>query len=230
MLSVVCWLWAPRPGYACAYGAEHVNRLRSMVARNLDVDHELVCATDMPEGIDPRVRIVELPPETGFATHPKRPNCYRRLRAFAPDAADWLGERILSIDLDTVITGDLTPLVSRRDDFVIYGTPIAAAPYNGSMWMLRAGSRPQVWDRFDPERTPQRTQALGLIGSDQAHIVDVLGRGEATWTARDGLLGYMRDVRKANRGLLPDNARAVFFFGPHDPAKCDDDWIRENWW
>lgn len=229
MITVVTWKWRPRPDYHTTYTADHVNRLRSMVARNLDQPHEFVCVTDDAGGIDSRVRIVPLGPEVGKALHPKRPNCYRRLSAFAPNAAEWLGRRILSLDLDCVITRDLGPLVNRPEDFVIYADPAKGTPYNGSLWLLTAGSRVKVWETFDPLKAPERTQQLGIIGSDQAWIAAALGSKEATFDRRDGVLTYVRDVRKGNGGRLPDGARIVFFVGPHDPSRAPESWVKEYW-
>lgn len=230
MITVVCWKWRGRPGYHTHYTAGHVNRLRSMVSRHLHVPHEFVCVTDDAEGIAPSIRTVQIPDKIGFATHPNRPNCYRRLRAFATDAADWLGRRILSIDLDAVILKDITPLATRTEDFVILDDAAAnQTPYNGSLWLLKAGSRTQVWNTFDPERSPRITQRAGIIGSDQAWIAHVLGNGEARFTTADGVLAYGRHVLKKHGGVPPETARIVFFWGPHDPSRASQPWVKENW-
>lgn len=223
MITVVMHKWGAR------YTARHVNVLAAMVARNLALPHEFLCITDDPAGIAAHIRTLPIGPEIGFATHPRRPNCYRRLRLFARDAGDWLGARILSIDLDTVITGDITPLIDRPEDFVIVHGRRPATPYNGSMWLLSAGARPQVWETLDPDRAPLITKREGRIGSDQAWIAHVLGDGEAVWGTRDGIFGYGVDVLRGHGGRLPDNARIVFFWGDHDPAASDKPWVKEYW-
>ena len=223
MITVVFWKWGNR------YSAEHVNRGRSMVSRHLRLQHEVVCVTDDPSGIDGDIRIVPIADEMGYATHPRRPNCYRRLTAFAPDAADWLGRRILSFDLDIVITDDITDKIDRDEDFVALQDRASNTPYNGSMWLLTAGSRPQVWESFDPETTPELTRRMGIVGSDQAQIARALGPNEAVWTEADGFYAYGRDICRKNGGKLPANAKAVFFFGPHDPATSDKPWVKEHW-
>lgn len=230
MLTVTCWKWQGRPGYHTRYTADHVNRLRRMVARHLRLPHEFVCVTDDAEGLEHGIRVVPLPRAVGYNWHPKRPNCYRRLSVFAADAGQWLGERIVSIDLDCVILRDITGLVDRPEDFVILGDGAPnATPYNGSLWLLRAGTRTKVWQTFDPHRSPEITKRAGIIGSDQAWIAHVLGPREATWTAADGVLGYGRDVIKRHRGTPPATARMVFFWGPHDPSRAREPWVRDNW-
>lgn len=230
MITVTCWKWRSRPGYHTIYTADHVNRLRSMVSRHLHVPHEVVCVTDDASGIDSRVRVVPINDEVGYHTHPKRPNCYRRLKAFAADAAEWLGERILSIDLDCVIMRDITPLANRPEDFVIMDdSKPNATPYNGSLWLLKAGSRTKVWETFSPEKSPEITKRAGIIGSDQAWIAHVMGPHEARFTTADGVFGYGRDVCRKYGGTPPPHTRIVFFYGKHDPSRDRSDWVKENW-
>ena len=66
------------------------------------------------------VETMELWDEPAIVLPQGKPNCYRRLRVFANDVHEWLGDRILSIDLDTVIIDDITPLVNINDDFKIW--------------------------------------------------------------------------------------------------------------
>lgn len=234
MITVVCWKWKSRPGYHTTYTADHVNRLRSMVSRHLRMPHDFVCVTDDAAGLDAGIRVVPITDEIGYHTHPRRPNCYRRLRAFAPDAAEWLGPRFLSIDLDCVIVGDITPLASRTEDFVIMGDGPRnrnGTPYCGSLWLLTAGARTRVWESFDPQRSPEITKRAGIIGSDQAWIAHVLGPHEARFSTADGVIGYGRDVLKKRRGVPPPHTRMVFFYGLHDPSRerHRHAWVREHW-
>jgi len=126
----------------------------------------------MPEGINcETVDLWENPPT---ATHPSQPNCYRRLRAFSEDFRQHAGDRFLSLDLDCVITGNITSLIDRPDQFIILEG--SASPYNGSMWMMDTGCRKQVYDHFHPLNSPaiaakQRTaNGKNYHGSDQAWI------------------------------------------------------------
>jgi hypothetical protein len=226
MITVVCWKWH-QPNYRSKFTAEHVNVLEQMVAKHLQLPHKFVCITDDPDGIDcetiplwnePRVHLPE-----------GRPNCYRRLKAFAPDAAEWLGERILSIDLDTVIVDDITPLVDRHDDFVIWGDTARNTHYNGGFWLLRAGSRSQVWTEFTPD-APRLTR--NMVGSDQAWISYVLGKGQPKWSEVDGVYSYRNHLREGTLPL-PSNARIVFMHGKFDPwdelAQERSPWIQKHW-
>lgn len=229
MLTVVSWLWSQDPGLRARYECEHVNVLYRSVSRALHVPHRFVCVTDA-KGLDQGIERIPLWPGPKARVLPGRPNCYRRLRAFAADAGDIFGPRLLSIDLDAVIVGDITPLVERPEDFVIWGDTAKGTPYNGSLWLLRTGTRSRVWDEFDPRTSPAIARQRRYIGSDQAWIGACLGEREAKWTRADGVYSFRNEV---NRSGLPDNARIVFFHGaskPWDPqVQSRHRWIGEHW-
>lgn len=220
-LTVVTWKWGTR------YTARHVNTLYSMLKRHLHVPFEMVCVTDNPQGINKPVRIVKL-------WHQLRDlgGCYCRLKAFRPEMEREFGRRFVSIDLDCVITGDVTPLLTRSEDFVICRDGLwPATPYNGSMWLMTAGARSQVWDTFTRRESPAKAKKLGYVGTDQAWIAACLGPDEAQWTTDDGVYSYRHHVLK-NGGELPEDARIVFFHGRYDPSQADvqrHEWVRENW-
>ncbi len=207
-------------GYRSSFGPSTVNVLRRMVARHYPRPHRFLCVTDDPVGVDPEVTIV--PPWNDHAGLPspaggKNPSCYRRLRAFAPDIAAVFGRRFVSLDLDTVITGDLRPVWDRTEDFVIYGDTNPRTFYNGSMCLMTAGARAQVWTTFDPERSPRAAKLAGHFGSDQGWISHCLGPRESKWTRADGVYSFRNDFALPRRTALPADARVVVFHGRLDP-------------
>lgn len=237
MLSVVCWRWQPDVGYRSKYLPKTVNVLRAMVERWYPHPHRFLCVCDDPAGIDPRVEIV--PAWNDFESLPsphgrKNPSCYRRLRMFHPDIAAVFGERFVSIDLDVVLTGDVSPLWNRPEDFVAYGdtNPSPGSHYNGSMILLRAGSRPQVWNTFNPHRSPDEARHAGSFGSDQAWISYCLGGKEAKFKKADGVYSFRNDLPEREKHRLPKDARVVIFHGRLDPWSQEVshiDWIKEHY-
>lgn len=232
MISVVTWKWRSRFGRT-VYTSAHVNRLAAAVARCYTLPHRVICVTDDPAGLATGVEFVR---DFGdFADVPSphgngAPSCYRRLRAFHPEAARWFGERFVCLDLDFVPVGDLVPLWERFDDFVIYRDPIYAGQYNGSMFMLRAGARPEVWADFLPNLSRRLAIEDGKRGSDQGWISYRLP-GEATWGPEDGVYSYRAEVLKRG-GDLPAGATAVVFHGspkPWDPGPQLAPWVRAHW-
>lgn len=234
MLTFVTWLWAAPFGYRSTFTGEHVNTLARMISRHYDRPHRVLCVTDIPHGIDGTVQIV--PAWNDFADVPSphggnNPSCYRRLRAFHPRIGEIFGPRFVSMDLDTVIVGDLAPLFDRPDDFVIWGETDRRSWYNGSLWLLNAGARPRVWTEFNPRQSPLLAKQAGRFGSDQGWISFILGRGEKTWSTKDGVYSY-RVHLKPKGGKLPANARVVNFHGHVDPDSYEAqrlEWVRRNY-
>jgi len=207
-----------------------------MVARHLHTPHEVVCITDDPKGIDSRVRIVPLWDDHASILSPHggvSPACYRRLKAFAPEMRSVIGPRFVSMDLDVVIVRDITPLLSRTEDFIIWGSVLRTTPFNGSMWMMDAGARKEIWEEFDPIHTPLLTKKKGYHGSDQAWMSYRLSKDEAQWTPeKDGVYAFRSDIKRA-KFRLPDDARIIFFQGHNDPwdpwSQKVAPWIKEHY-
>lgn len=233
-MEFVTFKWKPAANYRSKFDARAVNTLASMIARNYRGPCRLTCITDDPAGIDPAVRVVPLWSDHAALPSPHGvgyPSCYRRLKLFSAEAAQLIGPKFVVMDLDTVITGDITPLFSGPETFKIWGDTAKGTPYNGSLWMLTAGARTVVWDTFDPVQSPKRSLALGYIGSDQGWIGAALGPNEPKWTARDGVYSFRNHIQRAGY-LLPANARIVNFHGNHDPWNAEMQrisWVRKHY-
>lgn len=232
MITVCCFKWA-KPGYRSTFTAEHVLVLRNMVARHYQKPHRFVCITDDARGLE-SIETVKLWDDYKDIPSPHgghNPSCYRRLKLFSRDIGSVLGQRFVTVDLDTVITGNMSPLWDRTEDFIIWGETNPKSFYNGSMFMLTAGSRAQVWEDFDPVKSPRMALKAGRFGSDQGWISHRLGRGEATWGRTDGVYSFRVHIQPFG-GSLPNGARIVFFHGKEDPwgYKAQQyPWIREHW-
>lgn len=235
MLTVGVWKWKSSPGYRSTFGPEAVNTVASMVARHYPHPHRVVCVTDDPKGIDSSIGIVPLWDDLATMINPHgshQPSCYRRLKAFSAEAREWFGERFVSLDLDCVITGDLSPLWNRPEEFVIWGSGTDKRVWcNGSMWMMTTGARRQVWDTFNPKTSPGAAKRAGFFGSDQGWIAYCLGQKEAMWGLKDGVYSFRVHLAGGSKPLPPD-ARVVFFHGrrdPWDPFCQQIPWIREHY-
>jgi hypothetical protein len=225
-LQIVLWKWANpnRLHILFDYSADAVNRLRRQLEEHLSIPHDVVCVTDNPAGIDSGIRIVPLWSDAGHLG-----GCWRRLRAFAPDMRELIGPRFAWIDLDSVIVGPMDDILGREEPIVLYrSNSVEGTPYNGSMLLMDAGARPQVWDTFEEQRSLEVVKEAGLTGTDQAWIAHTLGPNEAVWTADDGVMHFMRDCVPD----LPGRSRIVFFPGVqkmHMPnARRHAPWIDER--
>lgn len=241
-LSILCWRWQSPVGYRSTFAPETVYALKEMLRRHLHMPYRLICITDKPEEIK-GVETMRLWDEgreipSPFGRH--NPSCYVRLKVFAPDAGKYFGPRLVSIDLDTVIVNDITPLFERDDEFVIWGESAkererwGEAPkqyYCGSMWMLKTGTRPLVWTEFDPHVTPLKAKLAGCFGSDQGVIAYTLGPNEATWGRKDGVYSWRKHIHPKG-GALPPEARITFWHGKMDPWSAAGQkykWVRDSY-
>lgn len=143
MLSVFC------VKVGVKYGPEYVNRLRSMVRRNLTVPHRFVCATDTVEGLHGDVMTVT----------PRR-ECWgwwNLMEAYSDPS--WADGPIWYTGLDTVITGNIDRAVEGLqgltliDDFSCLMEDNFTNPLFQNVWAdgiayIPEGGIPLVWEAF----------------------------------------------------------------------------------
>lgn len=222
MVNVVTWLWTPEKDYHAQYTPHHVNILYRMVRRHYKNLGNFICVTDcISKGASPYHPSICLVPflrddldSLKNPYGPGTPSCYRRLPAFSTHA---YGPRFVSLDLDCVVLDDLSPVFDRPEEFIIWRSFARQTQYNGSMWMMDACVRSQVWEKFreNPQRAISRARAAGFYGSDQAWINYILGPKEHCWGEHDGVYSFRRHLR--NENAPPKNARIVFFEGRYSP-------------
>jgi hypothetical protein len=237
-IRIVTSLWRDTGvGYqlpkAVSYTLDHVRIMRNMLQRNMKAPYEFVLLTDDPksaEGLE-GVRVIRL-----WDKYRSLGGCYNRLYLFSKDMHDVIGPRFVHVDLDAVIVRDVTDVFRRRDPFAIHryqplhpGRPDNIQQgYNGGMIMMDAGAREEVWARFnqDPDKAlavlEKERGARRVVGTDQAWIRHVLGKGETTLGPEHGIYEY-RDVKD----VLPADAKMVFFAGKRDPSICRSGWVKK---
>lgn len=235
MLTVVTWLW---PGVGPRrFEPAHVEATASNIRRHLRLPHRFVCIADDPSGFPSHsaCEVIETPPGARRVAHivspegTRFPACYRRLWLFSAEA-EAIGSRFLAIDIDLVATGDLARIAAAPGDFVGW-RPRAGwgnrDRYGGGLYLLDAGARRQVWDRFEGAPSILAARAAGFRGSDQAWISYVLGPAERVWPSDVGIYS-IRDLANGRRPL-PADARLVQFNGPVKPWGSPLAWVREHW-
>lgn len=230
MLTVVTCLWSdPQRRRSYKFTPEHVKTLKRMVERHLSLPHEFVCITD--ERID-GVRCVPI----DWRKHVPG-TCYVRLMIRRPDIAGVLGRRIMSLDLDCVITGSLDEIAGRSERSVFWHNPNwpqrRRAFYQTSIQLFDAGAHSELWTDFDPVVTPTWVNRR-YGGAEQAWVSERLGEGEPYWDQSHGIYGAGRLFDgKADMGVsgLPEGARIVFFPGDRIPQQPEvqalHPWIKE---
>ncbi len=234
---VLCAKWRnPNPEREAKFTAEHVNVFASMIERHLHIPHRTVCMTDDPTGVQCQVMPIwkdhiETPHHPLVST---QVNCYSKMRVFDPIVAHFFGKRMLWMDLDCVITDDITELVTRYDDPFVGWQPELPRwawkrpQYSGAMFLITPGDPTitDVWTSFDIDTSPKIAMDEGYCGSDQAWMSLVLGEDRPVWTQEDGI--RWEPVEKG----LPEGTRIMFFTGINPPwseSNQQIDWIKEHW-
>ncbi len=233
MLSVVVWLWQESTRL---FLPAHVNTMRKMLARHLPAPHRFICVCDSTEGFASDVEVLLTPPPAAQAGKlrnpegPRFPNCYRRLWNFSTAASAAFGERILALDIDLVALADLQPLLDTDEDFVGVRPHMRWGNHQrvaGGMYLLRTGTRCEVWERFKGAASIAEARRAGFRGSDQAWISYCLGKNATVWPEPSGLYS-IRDL-KDGRLPLPADARLVQFNGRTKPWDSRLPWVTQHW-
>jgi hypothetical protein len=221
MITVTTWLWGNK------YSKVDVERLRRGVEKHLLLPHRFICISD---------RILDsysFPiPEQDKALL-RRPGCLARLRLFDPEFQKALGatEKIVNLDLDSVVTGSLDEVFKREEDFVILSGANAAnpCPFNGSVFMLNKGAHPEVF--YDFSEAALTGVPYYEFADDQAWLHHKLPNA-ATWqVATSGIYAFEKPGwPKTPNNDLPNNAALVVFPGWRSPEKFQHlDWVYRNW-
>jgi hypothetical protein len=214
VITVACvWVHGHLP-----YDIEYVLRLRSMVARHLSQPHDFVCLTDRPWLLR-EVPTIPIPRPVGWF------GWWSKVHLF--DMAMPFATRVLYLDLDTLVVGDLDPIVEFPSPFALVphaGTFEPPAPFhvcrrfNSSVMVWDTGiGRSRIWDEWSPAVTRYWWGDQDWIGTTYPNA-DVM---PAEWFPR---LSAIRE------GPVPEDARVVLAKKPkpHDAVK-EWPWVEAVW-
>ncbi len=223
MLVIATWLWGDK------YDVSYVTKLAAGVKRHLQQPHRFLCMTErerdvtFPDGIERHA--IKDPELTGRG-------CFARLRMFD---VGWqrnrgIDDRLVSLDLDAILVRWLDPLFDRPEPFVILkgANTQNPNPFNGSVFMLRAGAHPEIWDDFSVDEASKVPYFAFPDDQNWFHhkIPDAAG-----WQCgpESGIYAFGKNGWPKGEGL-PSDARIVAFPGWRDPGKFTHlDWVKANW-
>lgn len=244
MLHFVLWKWV-QPGFRESYTARYVDIVVNMLKTYCTLPHRVVCVTDDFTGLE---NVETFPLWTDHAEIPNAtgrhlPTCYRRLKLFdRPTQIDLgflEGERIVSLDLDSIITGQLDDLFNRLDagDSIFAGWGVRGTyhemVFNGSFWTFQAGTHLQhVWSDFDPLVSPRETLVKGFLGSDQSWLSKHFAKRKDIHAFHyPEFASYPREIRRLGR--VDSRTKIVFFHGSRKPwhpvERHQQPWITKAW-
>ncbi|WP_415252081.1 hypothetical protein [Thermomonas sp.] len=242
MVNVLCIKWGAK------YGPEYVNRLRSMVRRNLAREHRFVCLTDDRSGIDPDIEVFDIP-KVGIADFDAqvpwvRGHGWLKVTSFANPLHDLTGTTLF-IDLDVVIVDSLDRFFEPPGEFlVIREWDKRDGTGNTSVYRFEAGAHADLLDIL--RRDQQRI--LGEVRNEQEYVTGTLGaQGKLGYWPAEWVRSFKRHCIPAPLGWfgtprIPPGAAVIAFHGhPHpDEALAGRSgkwfrkvrptlWIAEHW-
>lgn len=215
LVNVVCLKWGTK------YDAEYVNRLYSMVERNLTIPHRLVCVTDDPRGLDPAIerRPIEHSELTGW---------WHKLTLFKPRFYDLEGATLF-LDLDIVIVGGLDAFFQHEGEFCIISN-WKPNYYNSAVFRLNIGAYPEVWEAFEK----RHDEVAERLHGDQDWMTEMIPN--ATGWPDGWVVSYKKHCVPLGAGGIagvPRDARIVAFHGsPRQHEIKDgplDEWEQAPW-
>jgi len=191
------------------YGPEYVNRLAAMVARNTTKPYEFVCLTDFPMGLDCPFK----PIGTDL------PGWWAKLVLFKPHPA-LAGRRVLFLDLDTVIVGNMDFLLDYEGPFAILRDFYRPDGYGSAVMSIAPGFGSSIWRDYTAGQ-------WGRWWGDQAWIeACVLGADRWQDLYPDKIVSFKVHCLTG----VPAHAAIVCYHGeprPHDMAHLP--WMQEHW-
>lgn len=246
MLHVILWKWK-QEGFRDNYIGEYVNIVAGMLRLHLPgMALRIVCVTDDPTGIEAPTETFPLWNDHSTvlnASGKHLPSCYRRLKLFDRETQIALGinegDRIMSLDLDTIIVQAFTDIMARieKSKAIFAGWGVRGiyhqTVFNGSFWTFRAGDHLQkIWSSFHPVKSPALCLKNGFLGSDQAWLsMNFALRNDVLPIRTPEFISYPREVRRTH--VLDRRARIVFFHGsrkPWHPLEFRQQvWITKHW-
>lgn len=192
------------------YPIQYVYNLRKMVRSNLETKHRFVCISDR------HIPIVEtLPALPQFSANPDRLWWHKLALFYYADGPS------LYFDLDTIICGDLQPLVP----YTLTGLAMSANwPQSGhGGWQ----SSVMAWD--GTLKTPYTAWKHSLIDEfwgDQEYISAIIGDW-VTPLPPELLLSYKYHIQRPKLSAPPDDCVAVTFHGEPNYHEVNDSWIKK---
>lgn len=234
MLYICTWLWGVK------WEPKYVDKLFSGIDRHLSLEHKNVLITD---------RL--LPSHTGYQQwengadivygidqedmpYLNFPGCLVRMRMFdvmwQHKIGMQVGDRVVNVDVDAVPTGPLNSLFDRWDEFTIMQgfNSTNPCPFNGSLWMFRAGERHDVWNDFSLDAHKKFNVPIHAIADDQGWLHYKFPDAKA-YGPSDGVYAFKKRTWPTPDLTLPKDAKLVAFPG-RSPEKYQNlPWVKEHW-
>lgn len=186
------------------YGPKYVDTLSDMLARNLSELDDVTpwCITDDPDSLPEDVQAI--PADPNF------PGWWQKVRLFSADMPWEEGDRILYVDLDSVVTGRLEELIQTKG--IIKDWHVDS--FNSSVMVWDHGEHRQIYENLT--EIPPNMGDQDWI-TQQAPDFPILPEA---WC-----VSYRKDAREEP----PEGALVVCMHGEPKPAEIVWGWVPDFW-
>jgi predicted O-methyltransferase YrrM len=193
------------------FAPAYVNILFDSVRRNLadGFEGEFVCFTDQPDELAKGIEVRPLPADL--------PGWWSKLALFRPGLFPE-GDRVLFLDLDTLITGRLDELAAYNGPFAILRDFYRPEGLQSAVMAWRAGECSEIWEGYQDAGCPTDDPY-----GDQAWIERTQLNAARLQDAFPGLFV----THKLTNGP-PEKAAVVCFHGRPRPHEVEG-WVAEVW-
>ena len=209
MLTVWCICWGDK------YPDYYVTRLKESVAQNTEIPHRFVCVTDR------RIPgITTMPPPVDW------PGWWGKIGLFKPGFS---GPLNLYLDLDVVVTGDLTPIIESLDQHSL-AMPLnwAQSGHGGCQSSVMVWRdcllNQQIYDLFDPAWIHWPPKEPWKFYGDQEVITHF--RDTGLIRVRPIPDQYVKSWKYHCQNGLPKDARVIVFHGSPKPDEVSVPWFK----
>ncbi len=206
------------------YGPIYVNRLYSMVARNLSLPFRFICLTDDSDGLVPDIESFPIPEVGANMDDPeglKRVQAWKKLTTLQNPLYDISGT-CLFLDLDILIVDRIDCFFDPDGEFfIIHEWDTDETVGNSSVYRFESGTLEEVLNHF----VAHRDQIVSTFANEQLYLsrkveeMGLLNFWPNTWcpSYRKHCLPHNRIKRWFSPGRKPEGARIIIFHGAPDP-------------
>ena len=227
---VICLKWGDK------YSPDYVNRLHSMVQRNLTLPYEFICFTENATGIDNNIRIEPLPKLStqGWWFKPY----------FLGNDLPIKDGQLLFFDLDVVIFNNIDKLFNyNQDKFCIirdFNRSFRRTwdRMNSSVFKMPIGKYHWLWEDFKNNTKRFTNKNRGDQDMMYRHITDHVFWPDEwiqsyKWEMRNRsdlqLVNGKRNFKNTSDPIIHKDTSVAVFHGEPNPADCNDPWVKSHW-
>lgn len=205
------------------YGSEYVNRLYSMVNRNLSYEFNMVCFTDDEAGITDKVQCFAIPEMDLPSNLPER--MWKKLTTLKSDLYGLKG-RALFLDLDIVIVDNIDCFFDVDGEFRIikdHSWRSWRITGNSSVYRFDIGKHGYVFDNFIANFDAIKERHR----NEQEYLTQIIyDRGKLQYWDKSWCPSFKYDCISRfplavwKKPVIPEGAKIIIFHGEINPHKA----------